>query len=177
MIPNYPKHHHVSESILPRLACTQDNHSVKSVQMQSFSWSVFSGIWIEYRDSVQIRENMDQKKLRIWNLLPQCMRTGAIKDFQIYAQRCKISSTSFFLTACRSYSWIFIKKQTLALLLSCEFCEISQNTFFFTEHSGDCFFSEEQAELLRISFTSKNEGIEISRVAKWKNIYYPECLQ
>ena len=169
MIPNCPKHHHVSESILPRLACTQNNHFVKSVQLQSFSWSVFSDIWIEYRDSVQIRENMDQKKLRIWILLPQCMRTGAIKDFQIYAQRCKISSTSFFLIERRSYSCIFIKKQTLALVFSCEFCEISENTFFLQNTSGDCFYSEEQAELLRISFTS--------RVAKWKNIYYLECLQ
>ena len=28
----------------------------------------------------------------------------------------------------------FIKKETLAQVFSCEFCEISKNTFFFTEH-------------------------------------------
>ena len=40
-----------------------------------FFWSVLSRIWTEYGDllskypySVQIRENKDQKKLRIWTL-------------------------------------------------------------------------------------------------------------
>ena len=44
------------------------NHSVKSVQVRSFSWSVFSRIRTEYREmrsilpySVQMRENTDQK--------------------------------------------------------------------------------------------------------------------
>ena len=42
-------------------------------------WSVFPRIWAEYGDlwnkspySVRIRENMDQKKLRIWTLFTQC---------------------------------------------------------------------------------------------------------
>ena len=30
-------------------------------------------------------------------------------------------------------AWNFIKKETLALMFSCEFCEISKNTFF-TKH-------------------------------------------
>ena len=40
-----------------------------------FFWSVFSSIWTEYGDlrkppySVQIRENTDQKKIRIWTIL------------------------------------------------------------------------------------------------------------
>ena len=53
-------------------------HCVKSVQLQSFFWSVFSGIRTEYRDllrksssSVRIKENMDHKKLRIWTLFIQ----------------------------------------------------------------------------------------------------------
>ena len=48
------------------------NHCVKSVQIRSFFWSVFSCIRTEYGDllrkspySVQIQENTDQKKLRI----------------------------------------------------------------------------------------------------------------
>ena len=50
-------------------------HCMKSVQIWSFFWSVFSLNGTEYGDilskslySVQIRENTDQKKLRIWTL-------------------------------------------------------------------------------------------------------------
>ena len=53
-------------------------HCVKSVQIRSFSWSVFSRVRTEYRNlwskfpySVRILENTDQKKLRIWTLLRQ----------------------------------------------------------------------------------------------------------
>ena len=56
-----------------------DNQCVKSVQIRSFFWSAFSRIWTEYGDlrskspySVQIRENKDQKKLRIWTIFVQC---------------------------------------------------------------------------------------------------------
>ena len=54
------------------------NHCLKSVQIRSFFWSVFSRIWTEYEDlrsnsqySVRIRDNTDQKKLRIWTLFTQ----------------------------------------------------------------------------------------------------------
>ena len=54
-------------------------HCVKSVQIRSFFWSVFSCIRTEYGDlrckspySVQIQKNTDQKKLRIWTLFTQC---------------------------------------------------------------------------------------------------------
>ena len=33
----------------------------------------------------------------------------------------------------------FIKKETLAQVFSCEFCEISKNTFFFRTPLDDCF--------------------------------------
>ena len=53
-------------------------HCVKSVQMQSFFWSVFFRIRPEYGDlpsnsnySVRIQENTDQKKLRILTLFAQ----------------------------------------------------------------------------------------------------------
>ena len=49
------------------------SHYVKSVQIRSYFWSVFSCIWTEYEDlrikspySVRIQENTDQKLLRIW---------------------------------------------------------------------------------------------------------------
>ena len=50
---------------------------VKSVQIQSFFWSVFSHIRTEYGEklrislyAVRMRESTDQKKLRIWTLFP-----------------------------------------------------------------------------------------------------------
>ena len=55
------------------------SHCVKSVQIRSIFWSVFSDIWIEYWDlrsksphSVRMQENTDQKKLRIWTLFTHC---------------------------------------------------------------------------------------------------------
>ena len=51
---------------------------VKSVQMRSFFWSIFSCIWTEYGEllskspySVRIQENAGQKKLFIWTLFTQ----------------------------------------------------------------------------------------------------------
>ena len=55
-----------------------DINCVKSVQIRSFFWSVFSCIRTKYGDlmfkspySIQIRGNTDQKKLRIWTLFTQ----------------------------------------------------------------------------------------------------------
>ena len=53
-------------------------HCVKSVQIRSFFWSLFFRIRTEYKDilrispySVQMQENTDQKKLRIWTHFTQ----------------------------------------------------------------------------------------------------------
>ena len=53
---------------------------MKNVQIRGFFWSIFSCIWTEYGDlqskspySAQIKENTDQKKLRIWTLFTQCL--------------------------------------------------------------------------------------------------------
>ena len=50
-------------------------HCVKSVQIRSFFWSVFSRTRAKYGDllrkspySARVRESKDQKKLRIWTL-------------------------------------------------------------------------------------------------------------
>ena len=55
-------------------------HCVKSVQMRSYFWSVFSCIRVEYGDlrskspySIRIQENADRKNLRIWTLFTQCV--------------------------------------------------------------------------------------------------------
>ena len=56
-----------------------DFHSMKTVEIWSHFWSVFSYIHTEYVDllskspySVQMQENTDQKQLRIWTLFTQC---------------------------------------------------------------------------------------------------------
>ena len=63
-------------------------HCVKSIQVRSFFWSIFSRMRTKYGDilrispySVQIRENKDQKKLRIWTLFRQCVWTLKIGFF------------------------------------------------------------------------------------------------
>ena len=56
-----------------------NHHCVKSVQIRRFFWSVFSLIRTEYGEilrispySVRMRENTDQKKLRIWTYFTHC---------------------------------------------------------------------------------------------------------
>ena len=44
----------------------KDIHCIKSVEIQSFFWSVSKSLY-----SVQKRENTDQKKLRIWTCFGQ----------------------------------------------------------------------------------------------------------
>ena len=81
----------------------QTHHYVKSIQIQSFFWSVLSHIWTEYGEirsilefsgkfpgsiweySVRTRENTDQKKLRIWTLF----HAGDLmkRNFGIYRQQ------------------------------------------------------------------------------------------
>ena len=63
-------------------------YCLKSVQIRSFFWSVFSRIRAEYEEirsispySVWMRENTDQKKLRIWTLFTQffpCTKSNKI---------------------------------------------------------------------------------------------------
>ena len=45
----------------------------------------------------------------------------------------KTAGGSSKIPSCRPEACNFIKKETLAQVFSCEFCEISKNTFF-TEH-------------------------------------------
>ena len=55
-----------------------EQHCVKSAEIRSFFWSVFSHIRTEYGDLIRklshlvwIRQSTDQKKLRIWTLFTQ----------------------------------------------------------------------------------------------------------
>ena len=73
------------------------SHCVKSVQIRSFFWSVFSHVRAEYGEvrsispySVRIRENTDQKKLRIWTLFIQWF------------------ISNLFMTLCKTRFWFSI---------------------------------------------------------------------
>ena len=72
---------------------TQAAHCVKSVQIRNFFWSVSSHIWTEYGDlrgksqySVRIRENTDQKKLRLWTLFTQWQSVAFLKTGHDFSQ-------------------------------------------------------------------------------------------
>ena len=106
-------------------------HCVKSVQIRSFFWSVFSHIQTEYETlrgrslySVRIWEHMNQKKLRIWKLFTQHapnkqlikvirIKVVIIKSFKYFictkpirkiSQYCWISSNNVF-TNLESYTY------------------------------------------------------------------------
>ena len=54
----------------------------------------------------------------------------------------KISQNSQENTCARvsfSIKFFFIKKETLAQVFSCEFCEIFKNTYFYRTSPDDCF--------------------------------------
>ena len=69
---------HFRNAVFQYFSIANNSYSVKSIHIWRFFWSVFSRIWIEYGDllhkppySVRMRENTDQKKLRIWTLFTQ----------------------------------------------------------------------------------------------------------
>ena len=79
--PSHPQQprHVLNISTLPTnlvSSYAKTSHCVKSVQIRSFFWSVFSRIRTEYGISpysVRMRKNTDQKELRIWTLFTQCL--------------------------------------------------------------------------------------------------------
>ena len=73
--------------LLPTALMTDSQHCVKSVQIRSFFWSLFSRIRTEYGKtrsispySVIMLENTDQKKHRIWTLFKQCSTQVQIRS-------------------------------------------------------------------------------------------------
>ena len=54
-------------------------HCVKTVQIRSFFWSVFSRTRTEYGEIFRMRKNTDQKKLCIWILFTQCCLNGFLR--------------------------------------------------------------------------------------------------
>ena len=87
--------------------CDFNKRCMKSVQMRSFFWSVFSRLWTEHREirsispySVRVRENTDQKKLRILDTF----------------HRVKVAKQLY-----RNHTWAWVS--------SCKFAANFQNTF------------------------------------------------
>ena len=127
---------------------------VKSVQIQSFFLvSIF--LYSEW-----IQENTDQKKLCIWSLFTHCLKKCFFFPInisvyiihsiflEVVTQRCSMKKgvltnftkfTGKHLRQSLFFNYNFIKKETLAKVFSCEFCETSKNTFF-TEYLWVTFF-------------------------------------
>ena len=90
------------------------SHCVKSVQIRSFFWSLFSRIRTEYGEILR----MDQKKLRIWTLFTQCQiailhRTSSRRQLK---QKKKEMDQDRILTYSRVNDLYFQKTYSLLLL-------------------------------------------------------------
>ena len=70
-----------------------------------------------------------------------------------------------FLYSCRPEAGNFIKKETLAQVLFCEFCEISKNTFF-TEVLWTTAYEQ-------TSVRSKRPWVDISTVYSFCHDFFP----
>ena len=96
------------------------NYCVKSVQIWSFSWSIFSCIRTEYGGklrissySVRIMENTDQKKLRIWTLFTQWKVYKLRVYFWFSELRLDIFGGTFFLASTVVEITSFLELQTM----------------------------------------------------------------
>ena len=96
-------------------------HCTKNVQIQRFSWSVFSRIWTECK-KIQTRKI---PYLDTFHALSICDETFHLKVRIIFKSNCTEVFSPEVPEACN-----FIKKQTLAQLFPSEFWEIFKNTFF-----------------------------------------------
>ena len=78
-----------------------------------------------------------QKDLRVYSLCSEAATKGVLRNSQE-----------------NSCERVFIKKDTLAQVLSSEFCEISKNTFFYRTPLNECFY------LLFVQMIRKRQGHE-----------------
>ena len=99
-----------------------EQHCVKSVQIRSFFRYIISRIRTEYGEIrsispylVRMRENTDQKKLRIWTFFAQCNFSFFYSDVSIYQLE-----FSFFLTLESSVIFYLTSK---FLAVSCPFTD------------------------------------------------------
>ena len=82
-------------------------------------YGVFSGLYflVGVSESVRMRENTDQKKLRIWSLFTQCELCWAI--------------LSYFYLSYFYYLFVTTMKQRLIFYI-CSFARYQTQTYFFT---------------------------------------------
>ena len=98
-------------------------------------------------------------------------RKDALRNFTKFTGKHLCQSLFFNKVAglCRSETCNFIKKETLAQVFSCEFCEISKNTFF-TEPlwaTASVTYNYEEKSTTK----TENTGEEISSLSAKKNIH------
>ena len=96
---------------------TYDHCCLKSIQMRSFFWSVFFHVRTEYGDlrskspyPVRIRENMDQKKLRIWKLFTYTTKLGRILTLR---RRYRTQTPKSSLTFCKTLVFFSVLYSTI----------------------------------------------------------------
>ena len=125
-------------------------HCVKSVQIRSFLWSAFSRIWTEYGEIlcispylVRMRENTDQKKLRIWILFTQCwVQWVTFRNSQ---------SRGVFIKKC---SKICCKFTAEHLLSKCDFNKVALQIYFAIKLL--CKFSCKYAAFFQNTFSEEH---------------------
>ena len=108
-------------------------HCVKSVQLRSFFWSVFSCIRTKFLKSpysVRILKNMDHKKFRIWTFFTHCYSSSfffffcflkMLHDCKRFSKisyrraKCKytVSSLFHFNFSSRKSVWLFIRNSDI----------------------------------------------------------------
>ena len=143
---------------------------MKSVQIRSFFWSAFSYIWTEYRKSpysVQIQENTDHKKLRIWAIfthwiLKSTFWLAAKVNENIYSTPFLFSS-KFYLTSlfCTTQNVTSTMKFTEEIVIQ-EYLRIRGSTSFDIKNQNKILF--------KISYFDKHKQI-INIIINKSNIY------
>ena len=143
-------------------------HCLKRVQIRNFFWSVFFRIPTEYGKilkilrispysvhissySVQLREDTDQKKLRIWTLFTQC-KSPLSQIFKSREELMKILPHSNFPKSDISSKQIFPKMGRHFLRLSLKYCYFKQDVFSRTSKSNYLLGMYWKSMITKISF-------------------------
>ena len=94
--------------------------------------------FIDKKTFLYHRENIKDDMLYIRSSRAEVLcKRGVLRNFAKFAGKHLFRVS--FLIKLQATARIFIKKETLVHVLSCEFCENSKNTFFSLNISGGCF--------------------------------------
>ena len=93
--------------------CDFNKRCVKSVQIRSFFWSVFSHIWTEHREirsispySVRVLENKDRKKLRILDTFHRVKVAKKLYRNHTWAWVSSCKFAAYFLASNHYRNWL-----------------------------------------------------------------------